>query len=64
MTPLEWVEDEMRHHTGKPGSFQWRSFFIGFQIGRLPQPLTEPAVRACVSHYLRALGHRRRKDPA
>ncbi len=62
MTPVEWVEDELAQHR-RAGSFQWRSFFLGFQVGRLSPPLTEPQVRLCVATYLEALGYKRKPVP-
>lgn len=59
VTPLEWVADELEKHRG--GTFQWRSFFLGFQVGRIPPPLTEEKVRACVQNYLRGIGLKGRK---
>ena len=58
--PAAWVEDEASLYT-RAGSLQWRSFFLGFLIGRLKPPLTEEAVRREVGSYLTALGCRRRK---
>lgn len=60
MTPVEWVADELARHVGG-ARFQWRSFFLGFQVGRIPPPLTEEKVRACVTNYLRGIGLKRRK---
>jgi hypothetical protein len=61
MTPVDWVADELAQHK-RAGTFQWRSFFLGFQVGRLSPPLTEPKVRSCVAAYLAALGYKRKPD--
>lgn len=58
---LAAVEDEMKRHRGA-GALQWRSFFVGFQLGRLKK-LDEETVRSCLQTYLRGLGLKRRKDP-
>jgi len=61
--PLDWIADELDRFEVK--RFDFRSFFIGFTLGRLGEQAfqSEKAVRGAIDSYLRGVGLKRRKDP-